>query len=371
MNQMQSYPQNQQLIIESHENVQVDTANLIINPQAFFQLSQFANMMAGGKSTIPQHLQGNPSDCMAVCMQAMQWRMNPFAVAQKTHLVNGQLGYEAQLVNAVITSLAPITGRLQFEWFGEWERIIGRFKEIESKDKFGNLSKKIVKDWTLKDEEGLGVKVWATLKGEEEPRVLELLLSQAGVRNSPLWGQDPKQQLAYLAIKRWSRLYCPDVILGVYTPDELDERPTTPKDVTPPPAKNAGSSFIKERLKAKRAEVVEVVETDVYDISLILEQIKNITTMEQIQGVGQEIKALSQDPDINLLDEDRDRLRGALAFQRGEVIFNNLLEKIRQTTLENAEEMRQELYDNRDKLGEERFAIIDSNLDEHLNQFIN
>lgn len=304
---------------------------------------------------------------MAVCMQALQWRMNPYAVAQKTHLVNGVLGYEAQLVNAVITSLAPITGRLQFEWFGEWERIIGRFKEIKQQN--GNI--KIVKDWTLADETGLGVKVWATLKGEEEPRVLKLLLSQAGVRNSPLWGQDPKQQLAYLAIKRWSRLYCPDVILGVYTPDELDERLTMPKNVTPEPAKNSGTGGIKERLKAKRAEVVEVVETDVYDISLILEQIKNITTMEQIQGVGQEIKALSQDPDINLLDEDRDRLRGALAFQRGEIIYKYLLEKVKKATLENVNDIRQDIYDNRDKLGEDRFAILDDRLDEHLNQLVN
>lgn len=40
-------------------------------------------------------------------MQAVQWGMNPFAVAQKTHFVSGKIGYEAQLVNAVITALAP------------------------------------------------------------------------------------------------------------------------------------------------------------------------------------------------------------------------------------------------------------------------
>ncbi len=39
-------------------------------------------------------------------------------------------------------------------------------------------------------------------------------------RNSPLWTSNPKQQLAYLALKYWARLYCPDVILGVYTPDD-------------------------------------------------------------------------------------------------------------------------------------------------------
>lgn len=52
------------------------------------------------------------------------------------------------------------------------------------------------------------------MKNEQEPRVLELLLSQAQVRNSTLWASDPRQQLAYLAVKRWARLHCPDVILG-------------------------------------------------------------------------------------------------------------------------------------------------------------
>ncbi|HAU6479257.1 TPA: recombinase RecT, partial [Citrobacter freundii] len=48
--------------------------------------------------------------------------------------------------------------------------------------------------------------------------------SQAQVRNSTLWASDPRQQLAYLAVKRWARLYCPDVILGVYSADEVEER---------------------------------------------------------------------------------------------------------------------------------------------------
>ncbi|WPB58606.1 recombinase RecT [Xylophilus sp. GOD-11R] len=73
----------------------------------------------------------------------------------------------------------------------------------------------------MEDETGCGIRIWATLRGEDQPRTLELLLAQARVRNSTLWADDPKQQLAYLAQKRWSRLYAPDVILGVYSPDEI------------------------------------------------------------------------------------------------------------------------------------------------------
>ncbi|EME5788108.1 recombinase RecT, partial [Salmonella enterica] len=152
-----------------------------------------------------------PDSCMAVVMQAARWGMDPFAVAQKTFIVgdSGVLGYEAQLVNAVVNSMAPTKDRIHFEWFGTWENIVGRF--VEKTSTKGN--KYIVPGWSLADEKGVGVRAYATLKGESEPRELILMLSQAQVRNSTLWASDPRQQLAYLAVKRWARLYCPDVIL--------------------------------------------------------------------------------------------------------------------------------------------------------------
>lgn len=197
---------------------------LLMNDASMDKLERLADLMASGKATVPTHLKGSKGDCFAISLQSMQWGMNPFTVAQKTHLINGTLGYEAQLVAAVINSSGVVLDRFNFEWFGDWDKIIGRFKEVESqtkKDENGRAKKFIVPDWKQTDEHGLGVKVWATLRGESQPRVLTLLLTQARTRNSTLWTEDPKQQLAYLAQKRWARLYAPDVILGVYTPDEL------------------------------------------------------------------------------------------------------------------------------------------------------
>jgi len=207
-----------------------DATATIFSPDALDKLVRFAEIMASSRVTVPVHLAGKPADCLAVTMQAMQWRMNPFAVAQKTFTVNGVLGYEAQLVNAVITTMAPTQDRLHYEWFGPWENVIGKFAEKTS----SKGHKFIAPDWTLQDEAGCGVCVRATMKNEQAPRELELLLSQAQVRNSTLWASDPRQQLAYLAVKRWARLHCPDVILGVYTPDELEASAPAERDVTPP-----------------------------------------------------------------------------------------------------------------------------------------
>lgn len=211
------------------------TAGLVLDEGNMNRLFTMAEWMATGVATVPKHLQKNKGDCLAVCMQATQWRMNPFAVAQKTHLINGTLGYEAQLVIAVINTSGAIIGRLDWAWFGPWEKIVGRFKEVVSRDKKddrGEPKKYIVPDWVLADEEGLGVTVTATLRGESQPRVLSLLMKQARTRNSTLWAEDPKQQLAYLASKRWARLHAPEVILGVYTPDEIAEF-APPRDMGP------------------------------------------------------------------------------------------------------------------------------------------
>lgn len=237
--------------IQTQEEMQ----NLLFNHNAMNQLYNLAQVMASGKSTVPQHLQGNAGDCMAVVMQAAQWRMNPFAVAQKTHLVSGTLGYEAQLVNAVITTMAPTTGRLQYEWFGPWEKILGKFI-----DKQGQKGTYKAPGWKSEDEADLGVRVWATIKGEEHPRVLELLLTQAQTRNSTLWASDPKQQLAYLATKRWARLHTPDVIMGVYTPDEMEGYGTDAgeRDVTPKPQSTPGAQPLPNTAQARtRAKLAE------------------------------------------------------------------------------------------------------------------
>ncbi|WP_323114364.1 RecT family recombinase [Klebsiella variicola] len=205
-----------------NQTQKIDNVSILTNGELFNRLRTLSEVMANSGNFVPEHYRGKPDACMAVVMQAARWGMDPFAVAQKTFIVgnSGVLGYEAQLVNAVINTMAPTKDRIHFEWFGAWENIVGRFVEKTSSQN----KKYIAPGWNLKDEAGVGVRAWATLKGESEPRELVLMLSQAQVRNSTLWASDPRQQLAYLAVKRWARLYCPDVILGVYTADEIDER---------------------------------------------------------------------------------------------------------------------------------------------------
>ncbi|RZN40424.1 recombinase RecT [Escherichia sp. E2593] len=198
------------IAITSQPGATVGTAAAIFSQEGMNQLVRFADLMAQSKATVPAHLAGKPADCLAVTMQAAQWGMNPFAVAQKTHVVNGQLGYEAQLVNAVVQQSGAIKGRFHYEYKGEGA--------------------------------ALECRVGAIIRGEQDITWNEwLCISSITTKNSPLWKTNPKQQIGYLQVKNWARAHTPGAILGVYTPDELQETaPRAERDITPPAGTAAG-----------------------------------------------------------------------------------------------------------------------------------
>lgn len=111
-------------------------------------------------------------------------------------------------------------------------------------------------------------------------RYVDLLLQQARTRNSTLWADDPKQQLAYLSVKRWARLYTPDVIMGVYSVDELEEREINP-DFTPQGPDNGNKSAtdkLAERAAAMRAKQQEQAKAG----SVIEGEVEQIVPTEEL-----------------------------------------------------------------------------------------
>lgn len=216
----------------------VNTISILTNPTAMNAMMHFAEVMSSGVSTVPKHLQGKPSDCLAIVMQAARWGMDPFAVGQKTHLVNGTLGYEAQLVNAVLMSSGAIRGRFHYEYRGDGNKLSCRAGAIPS--------------------------------GETEIAWTEwLCIDQITTKNSPLWKTNPKQQMAYLQVKNWGRLYAPGAIMGIYSVEELYERDAEPRDINPAPESAAAaqpqqrtsglSSSLKARSAANQSVTVEPV----------------------------------------------------------------------------------------------------------------
>ncbi|WP_455335288.1 recombinase RecT [Klebsiella pneumoniae] len=180
-------------VIDQQAPSTMNNGSLLLNGDVMDRMMKIADVMSQGISTVPKHLQGKPSDCLAIVMQAARWGMDPYVVGQKTHVINGTLGYEAQLVSAVLTATGAIRGRCHYEYRGE--------KDL------------------------MECRVGAVISGEKDITWNEwLCVSEVTIKNSPLWKSNPKQQIGYLQVKYWARAYTPWAILGVYTPDELEER---------------------------------------------------------------------------------------------------------------------------------------------------
>ena len=284
--------------------IQNNTGLNIVGLNQMEQMLSLAKIMSTATVTIPKHLK-NEGDCLAIIMQSAQWGMNPFSVAQKTFLLNGVLGYESQLVSAIINNNAPIKSRLEYEYYGSWERVIG--KTIEKVSQKGHKYR--VSNSTPEDEKGVGIIVRATLLNETKPRELKLSLLQVTTRNSTLWAEDPKQQLAYLVAKKWSRLYCPDVILGVYTKDEVEQIVETKTYLTP----SIEDAITQLGLQVKKLNDYAYLIGDTFQHSKALKEIGFIYEDEKWtilidQSISVQTTNQNNSVDVQIIDEITDKV---------------------------------------------------------------
>lgn len=248
--------------------------SLVMDDGAMQRIMSAAKLMASARVTIPKHLQESEGDCMAVIMQAAQWQMNPFAVAQKTHLVNGTLGYEAQLVHAVLQSTKAIRSTFAYEYNGTGT----------------NLS----------------CRVGAILRGDNEITWGEWLSSSSvTTKNSPLWKTNPEQQLGYLQVKNWARKYAPGAILGVYTIDELEDSQPMEKNVTP--ARQNGAQI------AASAQSVDIPEDRQDERAKLLKAMEEVAHEYGLDAYAEQWSKLTPDQRKLIGAEEHDRIKKSAA----------------------------------------------------------
>jgi hypothetical protein len=155
------------------------------------QVVEVAKFMSASGQGVPPHCRGNVGICLRLTFQAVEWQMSPFSVADMSFIVNDRIAYMSQLIHAVIEARAPLQHRLDVKYEGEGVdrtcTVIGHFTSGDTRE-------------------------YTTPKFKD-----------IRTKNSPLWKDDPDQQFFYYASRSWARKWCPDVLLGVYTREELAE----------------------------------------------------------------------------------------------------------------------------------------------------
>ena len=166
------------------------------------EVMEFAKLMSVAGVAVPQHLRGNPGACLAIAIQALEWRMSPFAVANKSYMANDRIAYESQLIHALVEARAPLKGRLRYKITGEGDErrctVWGTFRNELSPHEYESETLAKLRDARGRNDRGQ-------------------------VKGSPLWDAQPETQLFYSASRTWARMFCPDVILGIYAVDELPD----------------------------------------------------------------------------------------------------------------------------------------------------
>jgi hypothetical protein len=181
-------------------------ASSTLIPQNMDEAMRLANFMATAK-LVPVALQKSPADCLMVVLQAVRWQMDPFAVAQECSVIQNKLMHSGKLVAAVVNTRGGLTQRLSFEYDGEGDK------------------RHII--------------VSGHLKGEAEPRTVTVTLREARTQNK-VWQTQPDQQLMYHGSRVWARRHTPELMLGVYSPEEFDDGPAKERRApTPAPLKMA------------------------------------------------------------------------------------------------------------------------------------
>lgn len=178
----------------------------LMQPQDGKQLWDMALQMAGTKTMVRDFYRDSPGDCAALIMICQPYGFNPYQVSWKTYKASksadAPVSFEGQLVNAMVNMSAPVKGRLKYAYEGE-----GPTRQCTV---------------TGIDRETGDEITYTTPKLQAIP-----------IKNSPLWKGDPDQQLGYYAARSWARRHFPELLLGVYTREEIDEAPRI-RDVTPP-----------------------------------------------------------------------------------------------------------------------------------------
>lgn len=202
-------------IVKSRQAVVVSERYGVLQPTNLQEALDLSQSMAKGESSVPAHLRGSPGACLAIIEYAASWGMLAYAVANQSYVVNDRLCFMSQLVHSVIKARAP----LKYPRRGLKSEYVGAGDDMVCK---------VSAECYIDDERTVTeVLEWET------PRFADIQ-----PKNSPLWKSDRRQQMFYRACFLWQRRYFPEILLGIYAKEEIEdmpeeERAELAKDVTP------------------------------------------------------------------------------------------------------------------------------------------
>lgn len=162
----------------------------------FIMAMQMAKALA--ESTIvPQTYQNNPSNCLIAIEQAQRMNISPLMVMQNLYPIQGRPSWSSKFLIASINASHKFDIELQYD---------------ETKDKDGRPYSCVA--WTMKNGRRVeGMEVNMQMAKDE---------GWLG-KNGSKWKTMPQLMLRYRAASFFSSLNCPELTMGIYTKEEIED----------------------------------------------------------------------------------------------------------------------------------------------------
>ena len=192
----------QEVATTEKRNMVASLENGIYSSSDTFQL---AFQMAKGLSQstlVPQQFQNNPANCLIAIEQSNRLNISPMAVMQNLYIVQGKPGFSSSFIIGLINASNKYDMELQF-------------------------------DEEEKDGKPYACTCWTELNGRKVTGI-KITMDMADKegwlkKNGSKWQTMPQVMLRYRAASFFARMNCPELSIGLYSKEELDDFTPTKK----------------------------------------------------------------------------------------------------------------------------------------------
>ena len=161
-----------------------------------FELAQRMSRALASSTIVPNEYRENVGNCMIALEMANRMSVSPLMVMQNLHIINGRPAWSSQYIVAMINNSKKYQTELQYEMQGEGDE---KSCYAYAFDKNGHKVTGPTISIEMAKSEG-----WYNKNGSK-------------------WKTMPEVMLRYRAAAFFGRLNCPDMIMGIYTSDEIVE----------------------------------------------------------------------------------------------------------------------------------------------------
>ena len=220
-----------------------------------FEIAQRIGQMFAQSTMVPDTYKGNIANCVIAVDMAQRMGANPLMVMQNLYMVHGNPSWSTKFLIATINQCGrflPLmyeSNDLQGDDYG-WRCYTYAKDDVQRKNRL----------------EGSWI-TWKMVKQEK----WDYKPDKSG-KNTSKWSSMPEQMFKYRAAAFWQRQYAPEISMGFYTREEIEDTFAEDVDYTEIPTTKKTAKAALQELAAKNARAARQAATVMPEPAEVVEE---------------------------------------------------------------------------------------------------